>query len=93
MKIHGTGRRICTMNCGPARGDTRTHAERQRDCPDCLDQLPKPAKVHQSAHVAWMCPHDPDAATAFVWAKPGEAPPKCTCCGALRVAVIARIAS
>ena len=27
--------KICTMNCGPALGDTRTAEERRADCDDC----------------------------------------------------------
>ena len=26
----------CTMNCGPALGDTRSDAQRKADCTDCL---------------------------------------------------------
>lgn len=28
--------RICTMNCGPARGDPRREAERRLLCADCI---------------------------------------------------------
>lgn len=40
--------------------------------------------------VAWMCPNDPDAASAFKWASKGgnaEIVPPCPSCGAPRVAV------
>jgi hypothetical protein len=39
--------KICTMNCGPAQGDTRTRQDRMRDCDDCdtiADAMP-PAVV------------------------------------------------
>jgi len=29
-------RKQCTMNCGPARGDTRSEAQRKADCTDCM---------------------------------------------------------
>ena len=29
-------RKQCTMNCGPALGDTRSDAQRKADCTDCL---------------------------------------------------------
>ena len=33
-------RKICTMNCGPALGDTRTQEERMTNCEDCVEAAP-----------------------------------------------------
>jgi hypothetical protein len=75
---HREAHLVCSMNCFPRSA---------KGCDDCWPVAAVPAMVHQSDHVAWMCPNDPDVATAFVWAKPGMAPPRCACCGAVRVAV------
>ena len=32
--------KICTMNCGPALGDTRTAEERRGNCDDCVTVCP-----------------------------------------------------
>lgn len=32
--------KICTMNCGPALGDTRTEEQRRADCEDCITEEP-----------------------------------------------------
>ncbi|HEY6093816.1 MAG TPA: hypothetical protein VIU93_02575 [Gallionellaceae bacterium] len=29
-------RKVCTMNCGPSLGDTRTEEERREECDECL---------------------------------------------------------
>lgn len=33
--------KTCTMNCGPAAGDTRTQEQRQAECTDCVEN-PQP---------------------------------------------------
>jgi hypothetical protein len=30
--------KICTMNCGPALGDTRTEEQRRAECDDCVTE-------------------------------------------------------
>lgn len=37
MNDNLTKRKMCTMNCGPAIGNTRTQSERQSACGDCID--------------------------------------------------------
>ena len=38
----------CTMNCGPALGDTRSDAQRKADCTDCLQiDVAVPDPVHK----------------------------------------------
>ena len=37
---HNMHKRICTMNCGPALGDTRTQEQRMADCEDCVEAAP-----------------------------------------------------
>ena len=37
--------KVCTMNCGPSRDDSRTPAERQLLCTDCL---PRSALGHNA---------------------------------------------
>ncbi|RZS80610.1 hypothetical protein [Pigmentiphaga kullae] len=34
--------KICTMNCGPAAGDTRTETQRRAECDDCIAAAPTP---------------------------------------------------
>lgn len=41
----------CTMNCGPAIGDTRTQAERQNACGDCIE-VDAPARANILPRVA-----------------------------------------
>lgn len=41
-------RKQCTMNCGPALGDTRSDAQRKADCTDCLQiDVAVPDPVHK----------------------------------------------
>jgi len=90
MKNHRDARKICMMNCCLPAGDRRSRADMMRDCEDC-DTIPaQPARAPQvgPGPIGYLCPNDPDAATAFTWARENATtPPSCPTCGAQRIPV------